>query len=607
MWLFFYGENMKPIESGLSYCRYEYDGIDNIFEFTFVGGYIHKEFVTVFKTYEGVGATLTPVEFTFINDFSIKIDKSLIKKADIIVIKRDTQGERLIDFSAGALRTPDNLDTSTRQAIDISVEAKDAYKEIEASIDEFNELANELLNTSEANQIVADNIEAVKTDANYIGNINVVAGDFNGNTDPVSMPDWGEVGVPRDPIQVPTGGNIYTVSQNIASVEITATNIDDIIKVANNIDNLPEELINIQQYTERSETAATNAEASAIRAEQAKTDTEALKASVEPIVDEVKSEGSNQILNIQTEASSAIESVKSVGTSEVQKVNTAGSTQVSTVNSTGTAQVSAVTSEGNKQIGLVTSKGTEQITAVGEQGNTQIGRVQTEGTKQIGLVKAEGDAQILRVQQAGADKITAAEASALESLQNSLEEHTTTLQGVGTAEVQKVQQQGSTSVSAVVSAKDTAITEIVQAGDEQTARASAEADRAEEAADRAESSMSVQSDWNQADSAQKDFIKNKPTLGSLASKDVVAYNEVQGTPDLTKYSTKTETASSISSAVSPKADKAYVDQQLSTKQPTGDYATKQELNLKANASELIKYWLKTDKLPAPDLGEVGVN
>lgn len=598
---------MKPIESGLSYCRYEYDGIDNIFEFTFVGGYIHKEFVTVFKTYEGVGATLTPVEFTFINDFSIKIDKSLIKKADIIVIKRDTQGERLIDFSAGALRTPDNLDTSTRQAIDISVEAKDAYKEIEASIDEFNELANELLNTSEANQIVADNIEAVKTDANYIGNINVVAGDFNGNTDPVSMPDWGEVGVPRDPIQVPTGGNIYTVSQNIASVEITATNIDDIIKVANNIDNLPEELINIQQYTERSETAATNAEASAIRAEQAKTDTEALKASVEPIVDEVKSEGSNQILNIQTEASSAIESVKSVGTSEVQKVNTAGSTQVSTVNSTGTAQVSAVTSEGNKQIGLVTSKGTEQITAVGEQGNTQIGRVQTEGTKQIGLVKAEGDAQILRVQQAGADKITAAEASALESLQNSLEEHTTTLQGVGTAEVQKVQQQGSTSVSAVVSAKDTAITEIVQAGDEQTARASAEADRAEEAADRAESSMSVQSDWNQADSAQKDFIKNKPTLGSLASKDVVAYNEVQGTPDLTKYSTKTETASSISSAVSPKADKAYVDQQLSTKQPTGDYATKQELNLKANASELIKYWLKTDKLPAPDLGEVGVN
>ena len=309
MWLFFYGENMKPIESGLSYCRYEYDGIDNIFEFTFVGGYIHKEFVTVFKTYEGVGATLTPVEFTFINDFSIKIDKSLINKDDIIVIKRDTQGERLIDFSAGALRTPDNLDTSTRQAIDISVEAKDAYKEIEASIDEFNELANELLNTSEATQVVADNIESVKTDANYISNINVVAGDFNGNIDPVSMPDWGEVGVPSDPIQVPTGGNIYTVAQNITSVEITATNIDDIIKVANNIDNLPEELINIQQYTERSETAATNAEASAIRAEQAKTDTEALKTSVEPIVDEVKAEGSKQILNVQTEASSAIESV----------------------------------------------------------------------------------------------------------------------------------------------------------------------------------------------------------------------------------------------------------------------------------------------------------
>ena len=32
----------------------------------------------------------------------------------------------------------------------------------------------------------------------------------------------------------------------------------------------------------------------------------------------------------------------------------------------------------------------------------------------------------------------------------------------------------------------------------------------------------VQADWNEADSAENDFIKNKPTLGSLASKDSVS-------------------------------------------------------------------------------------
>lgn len=45
--------------------------------------------------------------------------------------------------------------------------------------------------------------------------------------------------------------------------------------------------------------------------------------------------------------------------------------------------------------------------------------------------------------------------------------------------------------------------------------------------------------------------------------------------------------------ISGKADKTYVDQQVSTKQPKGDYATKQELNLKADDSVVVKQTAQT--------------
>lgn len=43
------------------------------------------------------------------------------------------------------------------------------------------------------------------------------------------------------------------------------------------------------------------------------------------------------------------------------------------------------------------------------------------------------------------------------------------------------------------------------------------------------------SDWAETDSTSKAFIKNKPTLGTLASKNSIAYTEVTGTPDLSVY------------------------------------------------------------------------
>lgn len=53
----------------------------------------------------------------------------------------------------------------------------------------------------------------------------------------------------------------------------------------------------------------------------------------------------------------------------------------------------------------------------------------------------------------------------------------------------------------------------------------------------------VNADWNETMSTSKAFIKNKPTLGALASKDSIAYSEITGTPpaqDLSGLATKDE-------------------------------------------------------------------
>lgn len=60
----------------------------------------------------------------------------------------------------------------------------------------------------------------------------------------------------------------------------------------------------------------------------------------------------------------------------------------------------------------------------------------------------------------------------------------------------------------------------------------------------------VQADWAETDTTSKAFIKNKPTLGALASKDSIAYSEITGTPpeqDLSGLATKEELQTGLAS------------------------------------------------------------
>lgn len=83
----------------------------------------------------------------------------------------------------------------------------------------------------------------------------------------------------------------------------------------------------------------------------------------------------------------------------------------------------------------------------------------------------------------------------------------------------------------------------------------------------AEDSASGQlnADWEVTDPKSKAFIKNKPTLGALASKDSIAYSEITGTPpeqDLSGLATKTELQTGL-------AGKANASHTHTTAQVTG--------------------------------------
>lgn len=89
----------------------------------------------------------------------------------------------------------------------------------------------------------------------------------------------------------------------------------------------------------------------------------------------------------------------------------------------------------------------------------------------------------------------------------------------------------------------------------------------------------IQADWNQADSSQKDFIKNKPDLASVATSG--SYNDLKDVPSI-----PTPTWSNLEGKPSTFPPSAHIhsiseitnlQETLNGKQPSGSYATTEEL------------------------------
>ena len=251
------------------------------------------------------------------------------------------------------------------------------------------------------------------------------------------------------------------------------------------------------------------------------------------------------------------------------EVKTEGDKQIKSITDTATTEISKITSEGEKQVGLVTAEGTKQVTIVTTTGNQQVSAVTDEGTKQVNLAEAQvalatqevtkaKEQASLATQQAtlAITKATEAEDSATSASQSATAADASAKSASDSASTATTQAtNASNSAKAAKLSEDNAALSKTAAGTSATnakaseVEAKRQADLAKGYADQA-SSGQVNSDWAETDTTSNAFIKNKPTLGALASKNSIDYSEITGTPpeqDLSSLATKEELQTGLAS------------------------------------------------------------
>lgn len=258
------------------------------------------------------------------------------------------------------------------------------------------------------------------------------------------------------------------------------------------------------------------------------------------VVNRVTAEGTKQVDLVSNQGTTSVNAVKAQQTASVNAVVTQQGTSVKAVQTQQTTSVNAVTAEGTKQVGLVSTEGTKQVDLAKAQVTIATQSAST-ATAEATIATQQATLATTKASEAE-DSATAASADATKAEASA----TNAANSAGTATTQATAASNSAK-AAELSADNAALAKTAAGTSEVNAKASEveakkQADIAKQYADQAVAGQ-LQADWAQTNSTEIDFIKNKPTLGALASKDSVAYSEITGTPpeqDLSGLATKTE-------------------------------------------------------------------
>lgn len=521
---------------------------------------------------------------------TIKGDTQTIKdetaqiKAETQQIKTDTEGIRDATQTIKE-ETQQIKEDALEETSDLVALAKDWATKMDAKVngEDYSSKywANEAKKIQPNLDIVADNIDDVVNVSNNMDDVNIIAGDLDGQISASIGTDMGRVGTGSSGGVEITGGNIKTVADNIEDVQrvgdlIESGQVDIIINAVattnENVTKAKQSEDNAKVSETNAKTSETNAKASENLARDWAIKTDGLvnneDYSSKYWAGEAKKYAdstSSNVEEITTAKNEAISAVKAEGTTQVGLVTTEGTkiigTATSAINDAKDKAVTTVQTEGSTQTKAVTDAGTAQVSAVNTAGTTQVSAVKTEGTTQTGLVTDEGTKQVGLVTEAGTTQVAAvgsAGTTATEAVDTAKDNAVTAVSAEGTNQVTLVQKAGSTAMTTINAsvglAKDwSSKMDGPVEGEEYSAKYWANQ----------ASFGQVQADWAQTNAEEVDFIKNKPTLGALASKDSIDYSEITGTPpsvDLTPYMKTVD------------ADAKYA-----TKASLSIYATKTEL------------------------------